>query len=110
MAKWAEARPDFFIAPDSAVVSSLGALSKWSSAAGYADAAINEFLQAADYFLVGHGHAHSCTVVTHEKSKESKKKIQIPDACKAHGVQCIDPYEMLRLEGARFVLGPSDPS
>jgi len=110
LARWVAGRPDFFLAPDAAVVSSLGTLSEWSSTAGYADAAVNEFLRAADYFLIGHGHAHGCTVVTHEKSKDSKKKIQIPDACAAHGVECIDPYAMLRKEGARFVLGKPEPS
>lgn len=109
LAAWVTKRSEFFLAPDASVVSSLGTLSEWSSGAGYADAAVNEFLQAADYYLVGHGHAHSCTVVTHEKPRDSKKKIQIPDACKAHGVECIDPYAMLRREGARFVLGPASP-
>jgi hypothetical protein len=44
-------------------------------------------------------------VATHEKSRpEAKKTIMIPDACKALGVDCVDPFRMLRDEKARFVL------
>jgi Domain of unknown function (DUF4411) len=107
LADWAKARPEFFLAADGPIVSSLSTLSDWCSGTDYHDAAINDFLQTADYYLIGHALAHTCTVVTHEKSNDSKKKIQIPDACTTHGVACIDPYAMLRKEGARFVLGPS---
>jgi hypothetical protein len=107
LAAWAKARPGFFLPPDDDVVGSLSALTAWTANTDYLDAAINEFLQEADYFLIGHALAHGCTVVTHEKPKNSKKKIQIPDACDANGVAWTDPYAMLRTEGARFVLGPS---
>jgi len=45
--------------------------------------------------------------VTHEVASTSTKKIKIPNACIGVGVKCMTPYEMLRLERARFVLGPS---
>jgi predicted nucleic acid-binding protein len=108
LADWAKARPNFFLPADAAVVASLSVLTEWTANTDYLDAAINEFLQEADYFLIGHALAHGFTVVTHEKPKNSKKKIQIPDACDANGVAWTDPYAMLRSEGARFVLGPSE--
>jgi hypothetical protein len=65
------------------------------------------FLQVGDYYLVSHAHAHDLTVVTHEVPANSTKKIKIPNACIGLGVKCVNPYEMLRVEGARFVLGPA---
>jgi hypothetical protein len=37
----------------------------------------------------------------------SSKKVKIPNACIGVGVRCMTPYEMLRVERARFVLGPA---
>jgi hypothetical protein len=44
-------------------------------------------------------------VVTHEVPSTSLKRIKIPDACVGLGVRCVSPFEMLRNERARFVLG-----
>lgn len=73
---------------------------------GYVAAAVSTFLQAADYYLVAQAHAAGHIVVTHEVLADSTRKIKIPNACNALGVPCIDPFEMLRREGARFVLAP----
>ncbi len=108
LADWAKDSRSFFLPVDDAIVSSLSRLTDWCAETDYLDAAVTEFLQAADYFLVGHAHAHGFTVVTHELPKDTKKRIQIPDACDAHEVPWINPYEMLRVEGARFVLGDGD--
>ncbi|MGA3028265.1 MAG: DUF4411 family protein [Bryobacteraceae bacterium] len=45
------------------------------------------------------------TVVTHEVPSASIRKIKIPDACIGLGIRCMTPFEMLRRERARFVLG-----
>ena len=60
----------------------------------------------SDYSLVAQAHAGALTVVTHEVPGASRKKIKIPDACIGLGIKCVSPYEMLRTERARFVLGP----
>jgi len=44
------------------------------------------------------------TVVTREVVSASPKKINIPNACLALSVKYVNPYEMLRPAGARFVL------
>jgi hypothetical protein len=67
---------------------------------------VNTFLQVADYYLVAHALAHGHTVVTHEIASTSTKKIKIPDACIGLSIKCMTPFEMLRRERARFVLGP----
>ena len=58
------------------------------------------------YYLVSQAHAGNHTVVTHEVPSASTRMIKIPDACIGLGIKCMTPFEMLRLERARFVLGP----
>ncbi len=105
LATWAAGRPSFFMEPDASVVASLQATTQWASGAGYAQAAVATFLQSGDYYLVAQAHAKRLTVVTHEVAGNSTKRIKIPDACKALGIACVSPYQMLRTERARFVLG-----
>jgi hypothetical protein len=103
---WARDRgADFFLPPDSAILPSLATLSGWASGASYDPAAVNTFLQVADYYLIAYAHAHGLIVVSHEVASDSRKKIKIPNACIALGVKVMSPYEMLRTEKARFVLG-----
>jgi exosortase/archaeosortase len=83
----------------------LAAVSAWAGGGAYEPAAVSTFLQVADYYLVAHAHAHAFTVVTHEVAAQTVKKIKIPNACIGLGVTVMSPYEMLRIEKARFVLG-----
>lgn len=106
LATWANARgAGFFLKPDSALLSAMGPVSQWASSQSYDPAAINTFLQVADCFLVAHALAHRHVVVTHEVPSTSTKKIKIPNACVGLNVKFMSPYEMLRHERARFVLG-----
>jgi hypothetical protein len=106
LADWAKARgDDFFLPPDNDVLPSLGTLSQWASGGNYDQAAVNQFLQVADYYLVAHAHALGFDVVTHEVPRNSRKIIKIPDACIALRIKSLSPYQMLRREKARFVLG-----
>ena len=107
LSEWAEARgAGFFLRPGVAVFPSLAAVSTWATGQRYEPSAINMFLQVADYYLVAQAHAGRHTVVTHEVPSGSTRKIKIPDACIGLGIKCMTPYEMLRHERARFVLGP----
>ncbi|HEY1617403.1 MAG TPA: DUF4411 family protein [Streptosporangiaceae bacterium] len=105
LADWASARRGMFLAPDTAVVPSLRAVSRWAGSGAFTAAAVSTFLQVADYYLVAHAHAHQHVVVTHERVSDGIRRIKIPNACIELGVKCMTPYEMLRLERARFVLG-----
>ena len=106
LAVWAEQRgEEFFLKPDDAILPVLGSVSTWANGQRYAPAAVNTFLQVADYYLVAHALAHKHVVVTHEVASPSLRKIKIPDACIGLGIKCMTPYEMLRRERARFVLG-----
>jgi hypothetical protein len=62
-------------------------------------------MQIADYYLVVHALAGGHTVVTHEIPANSPGRVKIPNACLGVGVQFMTPYQMLRIEKARFVLG-----
>ncbi len=107
LSDWATDRgPGFFVKPDSVILPALGKVSAWATSQKYEPAAVNTFLQVADFYLVAHALAHGLTVVTHEKAAASTKQIKIPNACIALGVKCMTPFEMLRHERARFILGP----
>jgi hypothetical protein len=108
LSDWAAARgPGFFLPPSDALLPSLAAVSNWAATGNRYDAgAISTFLQVADYYLVSFAHADQHTVVTHEVPSASRRKIKIPDACMGLRIQFMTPYEMLRRERARFVLGP----
>src|SRR6266705_2398610 len=105
LAEWvAERGSDFFLKPDAAILPALAKVSTWVTGQNYEPAAINTFLQVADYYLVAYALAHGQTVVTHEKASTSTKNIKIPEPCIGLGIKCMNPFEMLRKERARFVL------
>jgi hypothetical protein len=80
-------------------------VSQWATSQRYEQAAINTFFQSADYYLVAHALARQCVVVTHEVPSISTRRIKIPNACMGLSIRFMTPYEMLRREQARFVLG-----
>jgi len=106
LAEWAAERDhNFFLKPDAAMLPALGTVSAWATGQNYEPAAINTFLQVADYYLVAHALAHEHVVVTHEKPAASPRIIKIPTVCIGLGIKVMSPYEMLRHERARFILG-----
>ncbi|OGA65438.1 MAG: hypothetical protein A3G81_12445 [Betaproteobacteria bacterium RIFCSPLOWO2_12_FULL_65_14] len=106
---WAKAQGQkFFLKPDAALPAALVNVSTWTMGQGYEQAAVNMFLQVADYYLVGHALSKGDIVVTHEIPSTSKKRIKIPDACLGLNVKFVTPFEMLRTSKARFVL-PGTP-
>jgi len=108
LSDWADDRgAGFFLKPDAALLPTLSTVSAWAAGQSYDPAAVNTFLLVADYYLVAYALAHGHTVVTHEKASTSTKKIKIPEPCIGLGIKCVTPYEMLRTERARFILGPT---
>jgi len=94
-----------FVRTDAAVAMHFGAVSGWATGQQYEPAAISTFLQVADFYLIAHALASGHVLVTHEVPANSTKRIKIPNACIGLGVQFMTPYEMLRRERARFILG-----
>lgn len=106
LATWAAGRgAAFFLKPDTAMLPALSKVSAWATGQSYDAAAVGTFLMVADYYLVAHALAHGHVIVTHEVASTSTRKIKIPDACIGLGIKCMTPFEMLRHERARFILG-----
>ena len=81
LSEWAEARGNgFFLPPDASVFPALAEVSAWANGQAYEPAAVNTFLQVADYYLVAQARAGRHTVVTHEVPSASPRKIKIPHA------------------------------
>ena len=105
---WATARgKEFFLSLDAAVETALRRVSAWAASQQYRPAAVNTFLSVADYWIVAFALTHGDTVVTHERPSDGISQIKIPNACLGLGIRFMSPYEMLRRERARFILGPT---
>ena len=105
LSEWAKLRgPAFFAPPEAADLPALKTVSDWTRQQDYEATAINTFLRSGDYYLVSQALAGHHTVVTHEVPSASPKKIKIPNVCIGLQIKCITPFDMLRSEGARFVL------
>lgn len=94
-----------FIKTDAKTAAQFGKISTWATQQQYEPAAVNTFLQVADFYLVAHALAGEHTVVTHEVPANSTKRIKIPNACIGMDIRFMTPYEMLRIEKAKFILG-----
>lgn len=107
LARWATQRAaGFFLRVDDTAVAGLGTVAAWVNAhAMYSPAAKTTFLQIADYYLVAQALAGQHVVVTHEKPENSVHRVKIPNVCIGVRVKYVTPFDMLRQERARFVLG-----
>ncbi len=106
LAQWVKDRDSqMFRTTAPAVIAEFGKVSTWVTSQQYEPAAINTFLQVADFFLIAHALAGNHIVVTHEVAANSTKRIKIPNVCLGLGVRFMTPYQMLRIEQARFELG-----
>ena len=103
LVEWAKGLPDDFWLPHTTDSLSWGsALSEWVMDPDriYTQAARDEYLGKADYHLVAQAKAGGHAVVTMEKSEpNAKKKVKIPDACRAFDVPCVQPFQVYRSLG-----------
>lgn len=106
LAEWVKAQPaSFRLAPGPGDTASLASVAQWANNGDYEQQAVAQFLSVADYYLVAQALNLGYTVVTHEKPEpNAKRRIKIPDACNAVGVTWMNPFEMLKVEQAKFVL------
>ena len=89
---------------DTGVAEPFARVARWVTG-HYEPAASNAFLRAADFYLIAHALAESHVIVTHEVPAISVKRVKIPNVCAGLNLRFMTPYEMLRREQARFVLG-----
>ena len=105
LAEWARDHRAMFLPLTPDELPLVAQVNRWANDSGdYDPAAKAQFAAAADSFLIAHALAGSHTVVTHERVRDARKRIPIPNAATANGVEFMDPFLMLRSEGARFVL------
>ncbi|MBI1290460.1 DUF4411 family protein [bacterium] len=106
LADWIRGKEErFFVSPDSQTSSFFGRVTQWAYSQDYRQEARDEFFDVADFYLVAQALQGSHILVTHEHPRNSRKIIKIPDACLGLGVKFMTPFDMLRAEKARFVLG-----
>jgi hypothetical protein len=102
---WAESiPPDFWRPITERTLESASALSEWAAdpSRNYTQAAVDDFLSKADYWLVAEAMAARAPSTREGSSPESKKRIMIPDACAAFGVQVAQPFPVYAMLGLRL--------
>lgn len=88
LSTWVKARKSFFVPTTQDELTAIGAVNRWATnSPDYDAAAKSEFATVADSFLIGHAVAGGHTVVTHEVIRDSRRKIKIPNAAIANGVE-----------------------
>lgn len=106
LSTWAAQMGDkFFLSPDPSMLSALSEVSQWVQGQNYRPAAVSTFLQDADYYLIAYALAHQYVVVTHEVPSDGVRQVKIPNVCIGMQVEYMTPFQMLRKERARFILG-----
>lgn len=104
LTKWASTLPDtFWMEPCPKVPHSMVEISNWVEDQSYRRAALDEFFKVADYYLVAQAHAQGLEIVTFEKPEpNSKKKVKIPDVCRAFEIPVRDPFDVYQALGLTF--------
>jgi len=89
---------------DDDVIAAYREIMIWSQAqTQYTDAAKAEFAAVADGWLVAYALAKGYVIVTLEQFDPNiKRRIKIPNACEAFGVEYIDTFAMMRALGAKL--------
>lgn len=107
LVEWARGRPrSFWLEHNRASLDAMRALASWAAdpAREFRQSAVDEFLDAADISLIAHAMTTGAIVVTHERpAPEAKRKIKIPDVCRAFEVPYTDPFGTYRDLGLRLV-------
>ena len=104
--EWANERfASWFVSTDdSAVVGRYGQVVTWVQAQSqFTEAAKADFHGGADGWLVACALDGGHVVVTQEgSSADVKRRVPIPNVCRAFDVPCVDTFQMLRELGVRW--------
>lgn len=106
LAAWAKSnfKHAFASTNEEDVMESYREIMNWVQAQSqFSDAAKAKFADDPDGWLIAYAKAKDCIVVTHEVlAPDARRKIPIPNVCRAFNVRFIDTFEMLRTFGVRF--------
>ena len=107
-AAWVKERKDsgwFLPVDDVETQQNLAQIAAWVIAQPFKEAAKPEFLGSGDPWLIAKAKAIGATVVTQETfDAQSRKKVKIPNVCRAFHVLYINTFDLLRQMGATFTL------
>jgi len=89
---------------DQAVIQQYTRIVRWvKGEEQYSEEATERFLSGADPWLIAYAKVNGHTVVTYEEHRpEARNTVPIPNVCIQFGVDCINPFQMLRALGVRF--------
>lgn len=96
----------FAASDDEATIDWFTKMMAWVQAqAQFSSQAKAEFAGVADGWLIAYAKAHDLVVVTHEvHAPDAKRKVPMPNVCKAFGVTSQNSFDMLRSLKVRFTL------
>ncbi|PIX95638.1 MAG: DUF4411 domain-containing protein [Hydrogenophilales bacterium CG_4_10_14_3_um_filter_63_21] len=108
LAVWIKERKDagwFLPVDDVETQQHLAQIAAWVMAQPFKEAAKPEFLSGGDPWLIAKAKTLGATVVTQETfDAQSRKKVKIPNVCRAFHVPYINSFDLLRQTGATFTL------
>ena len=89
---------------DQAVIQQFTTIGRWvEGEEQYSEEATQRFLSGADPWLIAYAKVSGHTVVTYEEHRpEAQNTVPIPNVCIRFGVDCVNPFQMLRELGVRF--------
>lgn len=90
------------------VMAHFSTLMNWAqSAPQFLPAARTEFARVADAWVIAYAKAHGLTVVTQEAyAVDARKKVPMPNACRAIGVSYVNAFNLLRALNAKLTWTP----
>lgn len=105
LARWAKEQREsgLFVEADEAVQATLRQIADYVQQ-NYDQSNAQLFLDGADPWVIAHAKTQGGKVVTFEQAAPRSKKVKIPDVCAHFGVECTDPYKMVRGLGASLGL------
>ena len=108
LAAWIKERKEsgwFLPVDDVETQQNLALIAAWVMTQPFKEAAKPDFLSGGDPWLIAKAKTMGATVVTQETfDAQSRKKVKIPNVCRAFQVPYINSFDLLRQTGATFTL------
>ncbi|WP_449355241.1 DUF4411 family protein [Virgibacillus natechei] len=94
----------FMSTDDSRVFVSYTEIINWvQGQAQFHDYAKSEFASVADSWLIAYAYTYNHTIVTHERhNRDIKKRVLIPNVCRAFNIPYLNTFVMLRKLNSRM--------
>ena len=108
LAAWIEERKDsgwFLTVDDVDTQHNLALIAVWVMGQPFKEVAKSDFLSGSDPWLIAKAKAIGATVVTQENfDAQCRRKVKIPNICRAFNVPYINTFDLLRQMGATFTM------